>query len=339
MGSSPTGTILISERYPLPPSRVTERFRKSRWAMPALWALLTLALYFAGRDLPWNSAVLALKRVSPALVAVAVALNFAILPLWMLEWLLLKPRAVAVSARRMFDVVTLTASIHNAVPFLAGEAAAIGLLIAAGLQRGAALSVLAMDQLLVGVAKLAVLSTAALLAPVPVWLSAGVLSLVGAVIALFLGLLLLAHFGPVISHQLRETQTRSRDLMARLTNLGRYLAALREPSLGLRVFGLAFAKKALELAAIVAIQAAFGVGPSFAPAVLVLAALAVTTSLPVAPGNLGVYEATVYATYRYVGLDAETALGIAVVQHLAFLIPMIATGYLTLTARQLKRGR
>ena len=304
--------------------------------MAALWALLTVALYVAGRDLPWGSAVATLERVSLSLVAVSVLLNFAILPLWMVEWLLLKPRDVSVSPGKMFEVVTLTASIHNAIPFLAGEAAAIGLLIAAGLQRGAALSVLAMDQLLVGVAKLAVLSTAALLAPIPAWLSAGVLSLVGAVITLFLGLLLLAHFGRVISEQLREIPTGTLEVLSKLTGLGTYLAALREPSLALRVFGLAFAKKALELAAIVAIQAAFGIGPSFAPAVLVLAALAVTTSLPVAPANLGVYEATVYATYRYVGVEAETALGIAVVQHFAFLIPMIGTGYLTLTARQLR---
>lgn len=304
--------------------------------MAALWALLTIALVVASRDLPWASAVSALRAMSPGYVAIAVALNFAILPLWMLEWMVLKPREVLVSHGRMFEVVTLTASIHNAVPFLAGEAAAIGLLIASGLQRGAALSVLAMDQLLVGVAKLLVLSTAALLAPLPSWLSAGVLSLVAGVLVLFLVLLLLAHFGPVISSQLRETQTAGRELMARLTGLGAYLATLREPSLAIRVFGLAFLKKALELAAIVAIQAAFGLDPSFAPAVLILAALAVTTTLPVAPANLGVYEATVFATYRFLGIDADAALAMAIVQHLAFLLPMIGTGYIALTIRQLR---
>jgi uncharacterized protein (TIRG00374 family) len=307
--------------------------------MATLWALLTIALFFAGRDLPWANALSALRSMSPSYFVVAVAFNFAILPLWMLEWTLLKPRSVPVSHGRMFGVVTLTASIHNAIPFLAGEAAAIGLLIASGLQRGAALSVLAMDQLLVGVAKLAVLATAALLAPIPSWLSAGILSLVAGVLVLFLVLLLLAHFGPVISSQLRETHTRGREFMAKLTGLGAHLAALREPSLALRVFGLAFLKKAFELAAIVAIQAAFGIDPSFAGAVLVLAALAVTTSLPVAPANLGVYEATVFATYRYLGIDDEAALAMAIVQHLAFLLPMIGTGYVALTLRQLRAPR
>ncbi len=305
--------------------------------MAALWLLLTAALYLAGRDLPWGDAFAALSGVSPAFVAVAVTLNFAILPLWMMEWMLLKPRASSVTHRRMFEIVTVTASVHNAVPFLAGEAAAIGLLINAGVQRGAALSVLAMDQLLVGIAKLLVLLFAALTAPIPTWLKAGVLSLVAGVAVLFLVLLLLAHFGPVISAQLRETRSRGRDLMARLTGLGAHLVALREPWIASRVVALAIAKKLLELGAIVVIQMALGQDASVAAATLVLAALAVTTSLPVSPANLGVYEATVYASYRYLGVDSDTALAIAIVQHLAFLLPMIATGYITLTLRSFTR--
>lgn len=301
--------------------------------MAALWVLLTAALYVAGRGLPWRSALAALTDVSPTLVGLAVALNFAILPLWMLEWMLLKPRGTPLRPAQMFEIVTVTASVHNLVPFLAGEAAALGLLINAGVQRGVALSVMAMDQLLVGIAKLAVLSIAAAAAPIPAWLKAGVLSLVAGVAALFLIMLLLAHFGTVISTQLRERQTRGRELVARLTGLGAHLSALREPWLAVRVTTLALAKKTLELSAIVAIQAAFGLEPSFPAAILVLAALAVTTSLPVAPANLGVYEATVYATYRYLGVDSDAALGVAIVQHLAFLLPMIATGYATLTIR------
>ena len=301
--------------------------------MAALWVLLTAALFLAGRELPWRSALSTLANVSSAHVALAVALNFAILPLWMMEWMLLKPRQSPVHSGQMFEIVTVTASVHNVVPFLAGEAAALGLLINAGVQRGVAISVMAMDQLLVGIAKLAVLSVAALTAPIPVWLKAGVLSLVAGVAALFLGMLLLAHFGTVISAQLREKQTRGRELVARLAGLGAHLSALREPWLAMRVIALALAKKTLELSAIVAIQAAFGMEPSFPAAILVLAALAVTTSLPVAPANLGVYEATVYATYRYLGIESDTALGVAVVQHLAFLLPMIATGYITLTVR------
>jgi uncharacterized membrane protein YbhN (UPF0104 family) len=57
--------------------------------------------------------------------------------------------------------------------------------------------------------------------------------------------------------------------------------------------------------------------------------------LPVAPANLGVYEATVFAAYRFLGVSAEAAVGIAIVQHFAFLLPALVTGYVTLTLRQL----
>ena len=60
--------------------------------------------------------------------------------------------------------------------------------------------------------------------------------------------------------------------------------------------------------------------------------------MPIAPGNLGVYEATVYAVYRFFGVTPELALALAVVQHLSFLVPSILPGYLTLTLRQLAPG-
>ena len=49
----------------------------------------------------------------------------------------------------MFEVVSVTGAVLNTVPFFAGEATAVGLLVArAGLSAGATGSLLAMDQLL-----------------------------------------------------------------------------------------------------------------------------------------------------------------------------------------------
>ena len=85
---------------------------------------------------------------------------------------------------------------------------------------------------------------------------------------------------------------------------------------------------------IVAVQLAFGLEPSVARALLVLASVSVATLAPIAPGNVGVYEAAVFAAYRYTGVAGDTALAIALVQHLCFLLPMLLTGYLTLSLRQ-----
>ena len=101
------------------------------------------------------------------------------IPLWALEWRLLAPRTARVAYSKMFEVVAVMAAVLNSIPFFAGETAGVGMLIGrAGLSRGAALSVLALDQLLSGVVKLVVLGTAALLVPLPVWLRSGILALV-----------------------------------------------------------------------------------------------------------------------------------------------------------------
>ena len=57
----------------------------------------------------------------------------------------------------------------------------------------------------------------------------------------------------------------------------------------------------------------------------------------VAPANLGVYEATVFIVYRYLGVTPEQALGLALLQHLCFLIPMVGTGYFLILFRNVSR--
>lgn len=297
---------------------------------------MSIALVFALRSLPWQQAISEARRVQVGWVGVAILANFLILSLWTLEWRILVPGAARVSFGTMFEVVAITAAVLNSIPFLAGEISAIALLVRrAGLSRGAALSVLAMDQLLVAFAKLAVLAAAAAIAPVPTWLRSGVLTLVAVLAGLLLCLLPLAHRWQRVQARLLAVPSRARILLADLVAWGRQFDALRDPHRAWRVAALAIAKKLLELTAILGVQTAFGVSPSLASALLVLAALALSTMIPVAPANLGVYEATTYAVYRFTGLPAETALGLAIVQHLCFLLPSLATGYVTLSLRQL----
>ncbi len=96
--------------------------------------------------------------------------------------------------------------------------------------------------------------------------------------------------------------------------------------------------KAMELAAIVAVQHAFGVSLSFAGTVLVLAAVILGTMIPITPGNLGTYEASAFVAYRYLGIAPEVALGLAVVQHLCFIVPSVGVGYAYISARTFSRS-
>jgi uncharacterized protein (TIRG00374 family) len=311
--------------------------RVSRLFLPVLWAALTIALLVALPSLEWHRAVSDLRSIQLRWVVTAVLLNFVILPCWALEWRLLVPLR-RIGFRRMFEIVTVTASILNTVPLLAGETSAVALLISrGGLSRGAALSVLALDQLLVAFVKVATLCLAAWLAPIPEWLRRGLLTLVALLAAMLLGLVPLAHAWRRIREALLRSPNRVRRGLARLAEWGEHLDVLRAPGRISTAMMLSLAKKAAELGAIVAIQAAFGIEASLASTALVLAGLSLSTLVPIAPANLGVYEATVFTIYRYLGVAPETALGVAIVQHLCFLVPSVATGYLTLTATQLRQ--
>jgi uncharacterized protein (TIRG00374 family) len=311
-----------------------------RWVLPALWLTLTIALAIVVQGLPWRETLEQLRRVHPAWVITAVVANVVILMIWAAEWRILAPVNVRITYARMFEVVSTMAAVLNSIPFFAGEASGVAMLIGrGGLSRGASLSVLAVDQLLSGLVKLVVLAVAALLIPLPDWLRAGILTLVIGVVLMLAAFVPLAHRWGPMRERLLMRETKARKGAALLVSWGEHLGILRESHRAARVALLALMKKSIELSAILAIQLAFGLSPSLPAAVLALAAVAIATMMPVAPANLGVYEAMVFAAYRYVGVPEETALGLAVVQHACFLIPMLATGYFTLTLRQVLARR
>jgi uncharacterized membrane protein YbhN (UPF0104 family) len=309
------------------------------WLAWGLWLALSVALAVAVGNLAWSEILARLSRLRLLWVIAAIAANFAILPLWAAEWRLLVPEAFRVAYGRMFGIVAVTASVLNAVPFFAGEASAVGLLIArGGLSRSAAASVLALDQLLVALAKLLTLAAATFFVALPAWLRAGVLSLLVGFAVLLITLVALAHSWQVLQAWITPHAGRARSLIESIVAWGGHLDAIRQWRRAAPAVALAVLKKCAEIAAILATQLAFGLDPSLAAAVLIVASLAVTTLLPVSPANLGIYEATVFAAYRYLGVPADAAVGLAVVQHVCFLLPSIVTGYVVATLAQL-RGR
>ena len=88
--------------------------------------------------------------------------------------------------------------------------------------------------------------------------------------------------------------------------------------------------KAVEAIGIIAVQRSFGVEIPIAGTLLVLAAVLLATMIPLAPGNLGTYEAGVFFAYDYLGVPPETSLALALVQHACFMIPAVGVGYVLL---------
>jgi uncharacterized membrane protein YbhN (UPF0104 family) len=288
--------------------------------------VLFALLVFAARRLDLARVVAELRTVRASWIVAALASYFAILPLWALQWRLLAPQTERNTFRRMLGVIAMTSSTHNMTVFLVGEATGAVLLAThVGLGRSAALSVIAMDQLIVGIAKLGVLTTAALTLTLPTWMASGVATLAVAVAALLAATLLTAWQYDAIAA--RAGQFIPARAVAAVGSMGLALAPLRSVSRGGGALILAFMKMGAEMVAIICVQRAFGVDLPFASALLVLAALNLATLVPLVPGNLGVYEAAVVLIYARFGIPTEQAVGMAVVQHACFFAALALPGY------------
>jgi uncharacterized protein (TIRG00374 family) len=305
-----------------PPASVRHRARLL--ALLALAALIVVAV----QRMDLRRAAAQLAAVRGEWLVLAIVCYAAILPLWAWQWRVLSPRTPEVRPREMLGVVTLTSSVMNTTPLIIGEATAVVLLVSrTGLDRAAALSVLAMDQLLVGLAKLVVLALAAIVAPLPEWMARSVLGLLATIVLLGAALFVAAWRHADVERALARTLPAR--IAAALGAFARSLEPLRSPARGLAAFGLALLKKAAEVAAIVCVLRAFGLRGSIATAIVVLAVLNLATLVKVVPGNVGVFEAAVVLALTRFGITAEQALGVAVVQHVCYFAALALPGLLS----------
>jgi uncharacterized membrane protein YbhN (UPF0104 family) len=292
-------------------------------AVVALAGLLVAAL----QRMDLGRAIAQLAVVRAEWLVLSVACYAAILPLWASQWTLLSPRTPVVRWRDMLAVVSLTSAVLNTTPMLVGEATAVVLLVTrARLDRATALSVLAMDQLLVGVAKLAVLALAATVAPLPDWMTHAVLGLLLASLLLG-GSLVLAAWRHVNVSRILEGVVPAR-LASAVGAFAGSLEPLRSAGRGLPALAIALLKKAVEVAAIACVHRAFGLPVPLSAAIVVLAVLNLATLLPIVPGNVGVFEAAVVLALTRFGVRPEQALGVAVVQHLCYFVALAVPGLL-----------
>jgi uncharacterized membrane protein YbhN (UPF0104 family) len=288
----------------------------------------TLALLVALQDIDWDRLLELLRGLRVPWVALAVGLNGSIIVLWSLQWRILVPGPGSVSWANMFLVVSAMAMISNSVPFMVGQASGVLLLARYGkIGHASALSVYTMEQVAEGIAKIAVVLTVALFAPLPVWLSRGVQGLAVLVTVLGVTFVVLAFRfrDPPIEGEHGGASGRVKHFGAQWAHS---LAGLRTP----RVFGagvaLALGMKAAEFGGILAVQHSLGLDLPVGTALLVLASVNFATIVSVSPGNLGVFEAASFAAYRLAGVGPELALTLSLLQHVCYLIPMVGVGYL-----------
>jgi glycosyltransferase 2 family protein len=288
---------------------------KRRLAWLGAWILATALLVVCARTVDWTRALEVLSTAHVVWLGFAVLLNGVILVCWAAFWRALRPDDEApASYGRMFEIVATASSLMNTVPFGGGHASSIVLLMRRGsMTQGGALSVLALDQLGEGITKVSLFVLVAALLPLPTWMRAGVTTASLVVAAWFITLMVASRWA-------------------------RGLGILKHWRRSIAALACVIAMKGVEALALAAVQHAFGLSLSPGGTLLVLAALILGTMLPVAPANLGTYEASVFLAYRYLGVSPEQALTLAVVEHVCFLLPSVGVGYAFISAHTLSRS-
>lgn len=304
-----------------------------------LAVVVTLFLAVAFARAPWEEVGTALVSSNPIWLGIAVLANLLIYPPWVLQWQLLARPSVRLSGRRMFGIVALSSMGTAAMSSLAGTASAIVLFVGrGGMTTMAAATLLLMDQVLVGLAKLTILVLALLVAPIPTLAAQGGIMLAVLTLGGLAILFLIAHFGPRIAPTNQGEGLKAR-FEVNYVRLVQSLEVLRRPGIASATLLLALAKKATELGAAYAIAAACGLEPSLTLAILVVAAVSLTTAVPLVPGSFGVYSATVFVVYQFLGYPEPVALAAGILQHLVELVPPVVVGYGTVIASRLSARR
>ena len=307
-----------------PPFRVQ---RTLPWWLAWLIGTACLAVFLFSFDL--TSALRQIAHIKIAWVLLAVLANFAVLPLLTAQWALLLPPPKSIRWAVLWECVTLSMAAMNTVPFGGGLAVAIGL-IARRAETGwpGALSLMALEQLCDGVAKLALLLAALAVIPLPGNWRRGAWLLGAAVLAGLLVLYWLAQ------HPAKEASPRGWR-----HQWSRHLLIMKKPASFALAVGLSVAMKVAGLVSIYAVQRSLGVELPITTTTLILAATTFATLVPVAPGNLGIYEAAAFGAYRLLGVNELDAAALGLVLHLTFVIPAVGTGYLVTVWRTLVRSR
>jgi uncharacterized protein (TIRG00374 family) len=304
------------------------------------WVVATALLVYFARQVDLAQMRGVVVNADWTWVAVALVANAAILVCWTGMWWTVAPNRERVSFPTMFQINAMASALMNTLPFLGGHAAAVVMLVKrGGMTRQGALSVMALDQLGEGLAKVAIFGFVAAAAPIPDWMRAGIATACVGVGGLLIVLLLAAHGHMRLRGEAtpadRGIVARARAFVAEWAARLETLRSVRQSGVAL-LFGLG--TKVAEGAGILAVQYALGTDLTVGATSLVLAAVILGSILPVTPGNVGTYEAGAYLAYRHLGIDPGQATVLAVAGHVCFWIPSVGIGYLIGTWRYGLRG-
>lgn len=306
--------------------------RRRLWAWGAAWVVASALLLLSLRSVDWQAALAAVSHARLGWLVAATAVNLSIVAMWGWQWCLFLPSGALVPYPRMLRVAAVMAMTANSVPYGAGHLTGLHLLATrGGTGHATALSVVTLDQASEGLAKVTLLVVVALLTPAPEALRGALLVLAPAVGLLLAATAVAAARPELLARMLRPLPPALGRLSTFAAGWSRALGRARSPRVLAGGFALALVMRGTEALGMILVQLALGVSIPFTATLVVLASVAIATMLPLAPANVGVYEGSAFLAYRWAGVDPESALALAVLQHLAYLAAMGGAGWAAVT--------
>ncbi len=306
---------------------------KRNWTWVLGWLVLTALVVATARRVDAAGTLRVLAGADLLWLALAVLANGAILAPATGQWILFLSRESRIGARRVFGILSLTASVANGGPPAAALVTQVHLLATrGGVGHAAAVSLTILDHIVEGLAKLAIVALAAAVVPGFQYRALG-LGIILGVPALALAFVVLAHRGHVLDRWAAATRGRLGRALGFLGRTIHHLEALRRPAPLVLAVVLGLAKKALEAAGIAAAAAALGVVLPFWLVVAMLVAVNLSSLVAPTPAALGVYEGAAFLVLRSAGLGADQALAVALVAHATYLLPLASIGWIVESLR------
>ncbi|MBL7685381.1 MAG: flippase-like domain-containing protein [Deltaproteobacteria bacterium] len=245
------------------------------------------------------------------------------------QWKIFLPERTQLSFLRRFEIASLFAMLVNTVPFWGGHAFVIYYLgQKEKVGKTPVLSMITLQQISDGFAKLSLFALVSFFLPFPDWMKNGMRTgMIFIVIAYFTLLLVAFRFR---DRPPEETNPKGfRRLFSFIALWAHHLHALRSLKKMLAGVACSLWMKFFEGLGIYLIQKSFSLHLPIESVVLVLASLSVATMLPISPGRLGLFEATAFIIYQYLGIDSTQALALGLFIHMAHTLPFVIVGYVT----------
>lgn len=314
---------------PVAPPRALPRIGYARAIRLVVVVVVAAAVVFFVLRVNWHQTWSAIRGASPTILVFAALVNMLSLALKAVRWWLFLKAAGSPSLRLALRATFAGAALNNILIANAGEAGRV-LLVArsSGLPSEKVLATLALERLFEFAGYVVMFVAAVVVLPLPDPLDAMRPYALAAAALLFLGLVYLARH----PEGLEAPAFSGTGFMRRAAHYGRgflhALTAVSTPKRFVQSMAIAVVVWALQIATYHLTARAAGFGIPVAGTVAAILAVNLGFAVRATPGNVGVFQAIYAMTAVAFGMDADVAVGVALLIQTQQILPITLIGVL-----------